>query len=172
MIVGRPDPGAVLLRCCECGHGLKPSPAARRLKMPRCVDCADRALLRSFGIDPDAARAAWARERERERRRESPDSDSLGPDDEGEPSPGARAAADVEQRPRPAEAPTRRAVLAAAADEHAAQRAGAYGAFFFLGIAGFMRAIVDAGWIPTALVALAAALIGGRAVLLARPPRE
>lgn len=165
--------GLVQLRC-RCGEPLRVAEALDR-KAARCSACDeedDRALLRSFGIDPDAARAAWAAERLRRLRcarcdrRLADDERPVRADvRDDEVVCGACRAAAVEARgARPASA--RGKVAAAAPREIEAdlrRRTWAYGALFFLGVGGFMSTIVGAGPVSALAVAALAAVGGGRA---------
>lgn len=166
--------GLVQLRC-VCGKRLRVSDGLHR-KDVRCTDCEeqeDRALLKSFGIDPDAARASYEQERRRRFRCSRcarrlveqelpPDADAR----EDDLLCGTCHAAAVEQRAAPAEKPRSRKPAAVAPRETAAdvrRRAWAYGGLFFLGVAGFMSTIVGTGAVLALLIASVAAVAGGRA---------
>lgn len=157
------------LRCRECRRRIrKPRRGVPRSDVVRCVDCADRALLRECGIDPDDARAAYEAERRRRLRCSRCDravGDELDGPADADVVCDTCQAAEVEQRGAPADDPRRPGVpLFAAADElEATRRAWAYGVFFFVGIAGFMSTLVGTTAVPSAVVALAVAVVGGRA---------
>lgn len=178
METSTPARQAVILRCRVCGARVKATRALRS-KAVRCVDCGDRALLRSFGIDPEAARLAYERERLRSlpcsrcARRLEPQEVTAqqGLVADEDLMCEACQAGQVEQRGR-RRAPRPDAVAdAVVLDPDVGRRAWAYGAFFFLGFAGFMHSLLGAGPLASAAVALLAAAAGRRAILEAHTRR-
>lgn len=169
-------PAAVELRCRVCARRIrKPARGVPRSDLVRCVECADEALLRSFGIDPAAARAAWERE-QRRRRRCSRCGGRADLDDaratDGELVCATCRAADMELRRSPdaeEERPRPRPAVAAVDAAAALRRACAHAALFLVGCAAFARTLLGADLAVSALVGAVAAWVGGRMVHASSP---